>query len=198
MKVVLATSNRSKASEIGRMLEGTGVEILSLASFPGAILPPETGSTMKENALIKARAASLATGLPALADDSGLEVDFLDGAPGVFSARFAGEGATDEDNWKKLLNELDGVPAEKRSARFRCAIALVGLDANERCFEGVLEGVITEGPRGSNGFGYDPVFFIPVEGRTSAELSPEEKNRISHRARALEELKSYLSGRKDN
>jgi len=195
MKVVLATSNRSKAAEIGRMLEGTGVEILSLASFPGVNLPPETGATMKENALIKARAASRATGLPALADDSGLEVDFLDGAPGVFSARYAGEGATDEDNWRKLLSELEGVPVEKRTARFRCALALVGLDAKELVFEGVLEGVITDGPRGENGFGYDPVFFIPEEGRTSAELSPDEKNRVSHRARALDGLKSYLCGR---
>lgn len=198
MNVVLATSNRSKASEIGRILEGTGVEVLSLAAFPGVALPPETGSTMKENALIKARAVFRATGLPALADDSGLEVDFLNGAPGVFSARFAGVGATDEENWRKLLNELEGVPVEKRSARFRCSIALVGLDGKERCFEGVLEGVITGGPRGANGFGYDPVFFIPGEGRTSAELSPDEKNRISHRAKALDEFKRYLAARKDD
>ena len=111
MKVVLATRNRGKAREIGRILFGSGVEIVSLDEFPGVALPPETGATMKENALIKARAVSIATGLPALADDSGLEVDFLGGAPGVYSARCAGEGASDEGNWRKLLKELEGVPA---------------------------------------------------------------------------------------
>jgi XTP/dITP diphosphohydrolase len=196
MKVVLATRNTGKAKEIGRILEGSGVEIISLEGFPGVELPPETGKTMKENALIKARAVAKVTGLPALADDSGLEVDFLGGAPGVYSARYSGEKATDEENWKKLLMELEGAPADKRSARFRCALALVGLDESEHLFEGVFEGVIAQAPRGTNGFGYDPVFFVPEEGRTAAELAPDEKNRISHRARALEALKTYLSSRK--
>ena len=197
MKVVLATKNAGKAMEIGRMLEGSGVEIISLEGFPEVELPPETGKTMKENALLKARAAAGATGLPALADDSGLEVDFLGGAPGVYSARYSGEKATDEENWKKLLRELEGVPAEKRAARFRCAIALVGFDAEEHLFEGVFEGLIAEAPRGTGGFGYDPVFFVPEAGRTAAELAPDEKNRISHRARAIDVLKAFLSSRKD-
>lgn len=196
MKVVLATKNAGKAKEIGRMLEGSGVEIISLEGFPEVELPPETGKTMKENALLKARAAAGATGLPALADDSGLEVDFLGGAPGVYSARYSGEKATDEENWKKLLRELEGVPAEKRGARFRCAIALVGFDADEHLFEGVFEGLIAEAPRGTGGFGYDPVFFVPEAGRTAAELAPDEKNRISHRARAIDALKAFLSTRK--
>lgn len=196
MKVVLATKNIGKAKEIGRILEGSGVEIISLEGFPSVELPPETGKTMDENALLKARAISKATGLPALADDSGLEVDFLGGAPGVYSARYSGEKATDEENWKKLLRELEGVGGEKRGARFRCALALVGFDENEYLFEGVFEGVIAEAPRGANGFGYDPVFIATGTGRTAAELAPEEKNRISHRARAIEDLKAFLASRK--
>lgn len=197
MKVVLATRNRGKAFEIGRILEGSGVSIISLWEYPEVALPPETGKTMKENALLKARAVAKATGLPALADDSGLEVDCLDGAPGVYSARYSGERATDEENFRKLLRELEGVPREKRTARFRCVIALVGFDDDEHLFEGVFEGEITEAPRGQNGFGYDPVFLVPFIGKTSAELTPDEKNRISHRAKALEALKAFLSLRKD-
>jgi len=193
MKVVLATKNAGKAAEIGRMLEGSGVEIVSLEGFPGVLLPPETGATMRENALLKARAVHEATGLPALADDSGLEVDSLGGAPGVFSARYSGEGATDERNWRKLLAALEGVPPEMRTARFRCALALVGFDEQEHVFEGVFEGAISDAPRGTNGFGYDPVFIASGTGRTAAELAPDEKNRISHRARALDALKAFLS-----
>ncbi|CAG1064541.1 XTP/dITP diphosphohydrolase [uncultured bacterium] len=196
MKIALATKNAGKAAEIGRILEGSGVEIVSLKAFPGVELPPETGTTMMENALLKARHVFKSTGLPALADDSGLEVDFLGGAPGVYSARYSGEKATDEENWRKLLRELEGVPLEKRSARFRCAIALVGFDDEEHLFEGVFEGAIADAPRGANGFGYDPVFIPLGMDRTAAELAPEEKNRISHRARALEALKVFLSGRR--
>lgn len=195
MKIALATKNAGKAAEIGRILEGSGVEIVSLQAFPGVELPPETGKTMRENALLKARHVFNSAGLPALADDSGLEVDFLGGAPGVYSARYSGEKATDEENWRKLLKELEGVPPEKRSARFRCALALVGLDGDEHLFEGVFEGSIAEAPRGFNGFGYDPVFIPLGMERTAAELAPEEKNRISHRARALEALKAFLAGR---
>lgn len=195
MKVVLATKNRGKAAEIGRILEGTGLEILSLEDFPGVELPPETGKTMRENALLKARVSALATGMPALADDSGLEVDSLGGAPGVYSARYSGEKASDEENYGKLLRELEGVPEGRRTARFRCVIALVGFDDEERLFEGVFEGSITREPRGTGGFGYDPVFLVPEIGKTAAELRPEEKNRISHRGKALEALKIFLSGR---
>lgn len=196
MKVVLATKNRGKAAEIGRILEGSGVEIMSLEGFPGVDLPPETGNTMRENALLKARAVAMATGLPALADDSGLEVDFLKGAPGVYSARYSGENATDEENNRKLLRELEGVPQKMRAARFRCVIALAGLDKDEHLFEGTYEGSITEAPRGAQGFGYDPVFLVEGMGVTAAELSPEVKNRISHRAKALEALKTFLSTRR--
>jgi XTP/dITP diphosphohydrolase len=194
MKITLATKNAGKAAEIGRILEGSGVEIVSLQAFPFVELPPETGKTLRENALLKARHVFKAAGLPALADDSGLEVDFLGGAPGVYSARYSGEKATDEENWRKLLRELDGVAAEKRSARFRCALALV-FDDDEHLFEGVFEGSIAEAPRGLNGFGYDPVFIPLGMDMTAAELAPEEKNRISHRARALEALKVFLAGR---
>lgn len=197
MKAVLATKNRGKAFEVARILEGSGVEIISLGDYPEVTLPPETGKTMKENALLKARAVSKATGLPALADDSGLEVDYLDGAPGVYSARYSGENATDEENYRKLLRELEGVSQEKRTARFRCVIALVGFDDDEHLFEGVFEGAITDAPRGSYGFGYDPVFLVPGMGKTSAELTPDEKNKISHRAKALEALKTFLLSRKD-
>jgi XTP/dITP diphosphohydrolase len=195
MKMALATKNAGKAAEIGRILEGSGVEIVSLQAFPGVELPPETGRSMRENALLKARHVFKSIGLPALADDSGLEVDFLGGAPGVFSARYSGEKATDEENWRKLLRELEGVPPEKRSARFRCALALVGFDDDEHLFEGVFEGAIAGAPRGSNGFGYDPVFIPLGMDRTAAELTPDEKNSISHRARALEALKEFLGGR---
>lgn len=192
MKLIVATKNKGKVSEIGKILEGTGVELLSLADFPDIVMPEETGATFEANALIKARAIASATGFPALADDSGLEVDSLGGRPGIFSARYAGTGATDEENYLKLLGELEGVPDGKRTARFRCAVAFVSSDGASRVFHGTLEGQIAQGPSGTGGFGYDPVFYIPSEARTSAELSSEEKNRISHRAKALEGFKAYL------
>lgn len=192
MKAVLASTNRGKAKEIGEMLKDIGVEIVALDEYPSIKLPPETGKTFIENALLKARHVAENTGMTALADDSGLEVDYLGGRPGVRSARYAGEGATDEENFKKLLAELEGVPGEKRGARFRCALALVSPDGREEVSEGVFEGFITEAPRGKNGFGYDPVFFVPEKGMTAAELSPEQKNSLSHRAKALMELKKKL------
>lgn len=192
MKLIVATKNKGKVSEIGKILEGLGVELLSLADFPDIVMPEETGATFEANALIKARAIASATGFPALADDSGLEVDALGGRPGIFSARYAGTDATDEENYIKLLGELEGVPDGKRTARFRCAVAFVASDGAIRVFHGTLEGQIAQRPSGNRGFGYDPVFYIPSEARTSAELSPEEKNRISHRAKALEGFKAYL------
>lgn len=189
MKAVLASTNRGKAKEIGEMLKDIGVEIVALDEYPALKLPPETGETFIENALLKARHVAQETGMTALADDSGLEVDYLSGRPGVRSARYAGEGATDEENYKKLLAELEGVPREKRGARFRCALALVSPGGREEVSEGVFEGFITEAPRGGNGFGYDPVFLVPEKGLTAAELSPEQKNSMSHRAKALMELK---------
>ncbi len=192
MKLIVATKNKGKVSEIGKILEGLGVELLSLADLSDIVMPEETGATFEANALIKARAIASATGVAALADDSGLEVDALGGRPGIFSARYAGPDATDEENYLKLLGELEGVPDGKRTARFRCSVAFVASDGVSRVFQGALEGQIAQGPSGTGGFGYDPVFYIPSEARTSAELSPEEKNRISHRAKALEGFKAYI------
>lgn len=191
-RIVLATGNKGKLREIKELLRGMDIEVLTLDDFPLIKLPPETGATFAENALAKARFVAGLSGLAAVADDSGLEVDSLGGRPGVRSARYAGEGATDMDNCLKLLSELKGAGADKRSARFRCAVAFVSPDGEEACFEGTLEGVITEAPRGGGGFGYDPVFFIPGRNRTAAELTMEEKNSVSHRAQALKLLKSWL------
>lgn len=192
MKLVIATGNRGKARELGEMLNGLGVEVLSLADFPSVALPPEDGDTFTENALIKARAVFEATGMPSLADDSGLVVDALGGRPGIYSARYAGRNATDEDNYRKLLGELEGAAAEKRAARFVCALAYKD-KVSEEVFEGELRGRIAERPRGENGFGYDPVFEIERLGKTAAELLPAEKNAISHRAEALKRFKAWLA-----
>ncbi|MBI5453728.1 MAG: XTP/dITP diphosphatase [Deltaproteobacteria bacterium] len=192
MKLVIATKNRGKARELGEMLKGLEVEVLSLADFPSVALPPEDGDTFTENALIKARAVFEATGLPSLADDSGLVVDALDGRPGIYSARYAGRNATDEDNYRKLLGELEGVPLGKRAARFVCALAYKD-KVREEVFEGELCGRIAARPRGENGFGYDPVFEVERLGRTAAELSPGEKNAISHRAEALRRFKTWFA-----
>ncbi len=196
MKLVLATRNPGKIREIKALLKGLPVEILTLEDLPGLSLPPEDGKTFRENALKKARAVARATGLWALSDDSGLEVDHLRGRPGIYSARYAGEGSTDEENNRKLLEELEGVPWDERKARYRCVIALVDPKGRSFTFEGECEGVIAESPKGRGGFGYDPLFFLPEKGKTMAELEPEEKNRISHRGKALRQfvlwLKEYL------
>ena len=194
-KILLATANKSKIAEIKHILEGLGVGIVTLDDYPGLKLPPEDGSTFRENALIKARFVAAKTGVMALADDSGLEVDFLGGRPGVYSARYAFDGAGDRENYLKLLKELEGVPKEKRRARFRCAVALVSPDGEEEVFEGSFEGTITDVPRGSSGFGYDPFFFITEMQKTAAELTPNEKNTMSHRAKALEKLKKRLENK---
>lgn len=191
--LVLATRNKNKLRELTSILSDLPVRVESIASFPGAPDVEETGATMAENALLKARAAARHTGLWAMADDSGLEVDALDGRPGVYSARFAGPGATDADNNAKLLRLLEGVPDPRRTARFRCAIALVSPDGDEYVDEGVCEGVVAREPRGQGGFGYDPLFIVPEYGRTFAELPPEVKDRISHRARALAAAKRRLA-----
>ncbi len=198
MKLVLATRNRGKIKEFLELLKGLDIDILTLDDFPHVELPPETGGSFKENALLKARTVAPGTGLPALSDDSGLEVQGLGGRPGIRSSRYAGDNATDEENIKKLLGELKRFPAgsPERRARFRCVIALVTPEGREKTFEGTLEGVIALKPSGSRGFGYDPVFYIPEEKRTAAELTPEEKNRISHRAKALGKLKKWLENNK--
>lgn len=193
-KIVLATHNNYKIEEIKTILRDIDLEILTLNDFSG--IPPlkEDGSTFRENALRKARAVHQLTKLPALADDSGLEVFYLNGRPGVLSARYAGEGATDELNNHKLLKEMRGVPPRRRKAQFHATIALVG-DSFEEITEGICEGKLGESPRGKNGFGYDPLFIPEGSDRTYAELTSEEKNLISHRARALEKMKEALRGR---
>jgi XTP/dITP diphosphohydrolase len=194
VKFIVATFNRDKAAELHALLALPGVELAALADWPGAVPPEETGATLLENARIKARAAAAVTGLPAIADDTGLEVDALNGAPGVHAARYAGPAARYADNVAKLLSELAGVPAERRTARFRTVCVAAWPDGTELCVDGVLQGTITEVPRGTNGFGYDPVFVPKGETRTYAELTDAEKNAISHRARAVRALRGLLPG----
>lgn len=193
-RYVVATFNRHKAAELHALLALPGVTLVPLADWPGATSPEENGGTLLENARIKARAAAALTGLPAIADDTGLEVVALGGRPGVHAARYAGPDATYAENVAKLLRELAGVPAAARGARFRTVCVAAWPDGRELDAEGVLEGAIVEAPRGANGFGYDPVF-VPAGGtRTYAELTDAEKNAISHRARAVKALGEKLAG----
>lgn len=191
---VLATFNRDKAGELAALFAAPGRELRFLYEFAGATAPEETGDTLIANARIKARAAAAHTGLAAIADDTGLEVDALGGAPGALAARFAGPDATYADNVALLLERLRGVPRDRRTARFRTVCVACFPDGGECVGEGVLEGMITEAPRGSHGFGYDPVFEIASAGRTLAELDEAAKNALSHRALAAAAL-SRLLGR---
>ena len=194
MKLVLASANPDKAAEIVAIL-GAAVPGLDLAPRPAGLADvDETGATLLENARLKAAAVAAATGEPAVADDTGLAVDALDGAPGVWSARFAGEGATYADNVARLLAELDGVAPDRRTARFETVALVCWPDGREVVATGAVEGVIATGPRGSRGFGYDPVF-VPSEGdgRTFAELLPLEKHAVSHRGRAFRALAAELA-----
>ena len=193
-RYVVATFNRDKAAELHALLALPDVELVTLADWPGAVAPAETGDTLRANARIKALAAVALTGLPAIADDTGLEVDALNGAPGVHAARYAGPKATYAENVAKLLRELAGVPPERRTARFRTVCYAAWPDGMEMSADGVLAGTITEAPRGANGFGYDPVFVPKGETRSYAELTDEEKNAISHRARAVRVLRKILPG----
>ena len=194
MRVVLASSNPGKLAELSALLEPGGLRVVSQDAF-GIEPVEETALTFVENALIKARAACAATGLPALADDSGVVVDALEGAPGVHSARYAGGGASDADNVAKLLEALEGVAPPERGAAFVCAIVYLR-HARDPCpivCEGIWEGRILDAPRGAGGFGYDPVFFIETLGRSAAELSRAEKNAVSHRGQALAQLLDRLA-----
>lgn len=193
--VVLATKNRGKAREIQAMLSGVVACVESLADHPQVELPPEGAHSYRENALEKARAVWRALGVPSLGDDSGLEVDALDGAPGVTSARFAGPGADDAANNARMLAELAGLPPARRGARFRCVLALVEGEGREEVVEGVCPGTILAEPRGSEGFGYDPLFLPEGEARSFAELPHDVKNAISHRGRAVRALRSLLASR---
>ncbi|MDQ7829608.1 MAG: RdgB/HAM1 family non-canonical purine NTP pyrophosphatase [Armatimonadota bacterium] len=183
--LVLATRNPGKIAELGALLGALPLEVRSLRDFPQVDELPEASETYVGNAVSKAVAAARATGYPALADDSGLEVDALGGEPGVHSARFLGPTATDVQRNAEILARLRGVPPERRTARFRAVVAVATPDGTVRAFEGVVEGRIAEAPAGEGGFGYDPIFLVPEYGRTMAELPPGVKNRISHRARAV-------------
>ena len=191
-ELVLATGNLNKQQELKALLKDTGLKILTLADFPGAPEIVEDGTTCQENAIKKAQGIAQFTKCWALADDTGLEVDALDGRPGVYAARYAGEQATYEDNCQKLLKELESIPSSQRSARFMTVIALADFLGNVETAEGELLGQIATMQQGSSGFGYDPVFFVPEIGKTLAEMSLDQKNRISHRARAFNKAKEIL------
>ena len=190
-KIVLATHNQHKRHEMNRVLSSMGITIVGLNDFPQIGDIEETGKTLLENAFIKARKVFELTGIPSIADDTGLEVNALDGAPGLFSARYAGENPTYEDNINKLILALEGVPKEKRNAKFRTIIAFVDFN-KELHSEGIAEGVITEIPEGRDGFGYDPIFKPKNFNKTYAEMDIEQKNKISHRGRALKKMKKLL------
>lgn len=188
MKIILATQNQGKVRELQALLLDEDIEVLSLLDIPDWEDVEENGETFADNAALKARAAVLRTGLVALADDSGLEVDALDGAPGVYSARYAGEPKDDERNNDKLIHQLETTPDDKRMARFRCALVMATPAGEEYLTEGTVEGRILRQRRGQGGFGYDPLFFVAEFGQTTAELTLAQKNEISHRAQAFRQM----------
>jgi XTP/dITP diphosphohydrolase len=190
-KIIAGTRNRGKIKEIKEALAELPFEIIGLPD-DGIADAEETGSTFEQNAVIKASCYFRQTGEYCLADDSGLEVDALEGKPGVFSARYAGETSSDTDNNEKLLRELQAVPKEKRTARFRSVLALTGPDGSQLLAEGTCEGILLNEPRGEGGFGYDPLFFMPEQQKTLAEMTVAEKNAVSHRGNALKVLKQKL------
>jgi len=191
--IVLASSNPGKLREFNQLLGGINIEVLPQSQFSVSDAD-ETGLSFVENAIIKARHAAQHTKLPALADDSGLEVDALQGAPGIYSARYAGVGAKDADNFKKLLEQLKDVPEQNRSARFQCVVVYLrhALDPTPLICQGTWDGRILLEPRGSSGFGYDPVFFVLTHALSAAELSPDIKNSLSHRGQALRQLIAHF------
>lgn len=197
MKILIATGNPHKLKELtdilpAKLKNGTPIEYVSLAAFNGLVLPPETGNTLEDNAEIKAVYAARESGLPAVADDTGLEVNFLHGAPGVHTARYAGEHADADDNNRKLLAELEGQLLPARSASFRTVACLATPQGCVQTFDGTLDGYIGFGYRGENGFGYDPLFLVENTKKTLAELTEKEKNKISHRAKAFKKLADRL------
>lgn len=190
-EIIIATNNPGKAKEFVTLFPD--YEVKTLLDFPDAPDIEETGETFEENALLKAKGISEYFGKTVIADDSGLVIDALDGRPGVYSARYAGEHKNDADNIKKVLEELQNVPSEKRTARFQCTLCLVSEGRNPIFFNGTCEGTILTEPRGTNGFGYDPIFYVPELGKTMAELTSEEKNKISHRGNAIRKLAEWVS-----
>ena len=191
-KLLVATRNAGKMNEYRELLQGLPVELTWPEAEGITLEPEEAGATFAENAILKARAYAAASGLLTWADDSGLEVDALGGEPGVRSSRYAGPGASDADRYRLLLRKMAGVPWERRTARFRCVIAIADPAGALHTAEGTCEGIIAFAPRGANGFGYDPVFYLPDRDCTMAELSPAEKNQISHRARAARAARRIL------
>lgn len=198
MYIVIATRNKKKIEEMRRILEGLPVLLLTLEDFPGCPEVEENSTTFKVNAIKKAKAVAKYTGKPALADDSGLEVYALKGAPGTLSARYAGEDADDIKNIEKLLSEMRMISEGERGARFVCYIAFAFPDGSVETFSGYVEGRIGREPKGRKGFGYDPVFYPEGHNRTFAEMSGDEKDALSHRGKALRELRKYLEGIKPN
>jgi XTP/dITP diphosphohydrolase len=191
-KLILATNNKDKIFEISRILRGLDIEILNAGDFPDFPGVEETGETLAENASLKAGSVFEKYGLPCVADDTGLEVDYLDGKPGVISARFAGEGCSYDQNNAKLLKLLEGVAPANRTARFKTVIAFADFEGRIHTVEGTLEGAIAARRKGGYGFGYDPLFVLPGSGLHLAELPPDEKNKISHRARALSKIRPII------
>lgn len=192
-RIVLASNNPGKVREINQMLGGLPLYVIPQSDFKVTEVE-ETGLTFVENALLKARHASHHTDLPAIADDSGIEVDYLNGAPGIYSARYAGKGASDEQNLRKLLADLEGIPEAERTARFQCLMVYLRheFDPTPVICQGTWEGRLSLEPHGANGFGYDPVFFVPTNNCSAAELPPEVKNKLSHRGQALRKLVETL------
>ena len=196
--ILLATNNKSKVKEISEMMSGSDITFESLADAGINVEVEETGTTFEENALLKAREICKLSGKPTISDDSGLEIDALDGAPGIYSSRFMGEDTSYRIKNKAIIDKLAGVPDEKRTARFVCAIAAAFPDGKTITRRGTIEGIIGYEERGENGFGYDPIFFLPEYGKSTAELSPEEKNTISHRGNALRLIKEVINENTDN
>lgn len=194
-RLIVATKNRGKLKEFAELLAHLPYDIVSMADAGIEDNIEENGTTFEENALIKAKSVWKATGDTVIADDSGLEVDYLNGAPGVYSARYAGEGATDGDKNRKLLHALEGVPADKRTARFVCAIAVIFPDGGNFTVRGTCEGYIATEPAGKNGFGYDPLLYVPEIGMTIAQMESSLKNNISHRGNAIRKMVEMLEKR---
>lgn len=195
MRLLIASGNAKKVVELRRLVEqaGLSLEVVGLGDVQAYPEPVEDGDTFEANALLKARAGALATGLPTIADDSGIEVDVLNNMPGVRSARWAGPGASDADNLELLLRQISDVAPERRRGRFVCAMALVRADGTEEVLRRTMEGVVIDAPRGTNGFGYDPIFVTDGHDVTNAELSPDEKDAVSHRGQAVRAVMPLLA-----
>jgi XTP/dITP diphosphohydrolase len=193
VKILIATKNKGKVNEFIDMFKEFGIEVISLLDIENCPDVEETGTTFEENAVLKAETICSMMDIPVISDDSGLVIDALDGRPGVYSARYAGSQKDDDDNMQKVLDEMRGVPEGNRTARFVCALAFAKPDKETIVVEGSCEGVILHKKKGTEGFGYDPIFFLPKLNRTMAEITKNEKNQISHRAQALSKLKEYIS-----